>query len=184
MWLLEYWITTEDTSYNALMQDVSRFIQTPGTADVAVAQVFSQDMFDELILEMTKAGWTGLDKVTQQWHDNYKNRKIISEFIKDEMIGKKRLASMPDRITNTINTADGNVLLRPTVINCYDGDLSTQSGWWKRWKYFMFEKRVRVKDGTKETLVRDMLPMIKHASDISGGRSDIYPSANFVYCYF
>ena len=43
----EYWITAEDASYNALMKDVSNFIQSPGAADVPVQQVFTQQMFDE-----------------------------------------------------------------------------------------------------------------------------------------
>lgn len=163
--LLEYWITAEDASYNALMKDVSNFITTPGAADVPVQQVFTQQMFDELVGEMKKAGWTGLDQVEKQWHASYKDRKVVSEFIKDDVIGKKRLASMPDRITNTINAADGTVVLRPTVINCYEGDLSTLPAWWQRWKFFMFEKRITVKDGAgvREAFVRDMLAKIRHA---------------------
>lgn len=165
MFASEYWITAEDASYNALMKDVSTFIRTPGAADVPVHEVFTQEMFDELISEMRKAGWADLDKVQDQWLTNYKDRKVVSEFIKDDLIGKKRLASMPDRITNTINTANGKVALRPTVINCYDGDLSTQSGWWKRWMLFMFQRQISVKDGAgvRETFVRDMLPVIRHA---------------------
>ena len=54
-----------------------------------------------------------------RWATEYKDRRIISEFIKDGLIGKKRLASMPDRYTNTINLADGGTAMRPTVINCY-----------------------------------------------------------------
>ena len=42
--------------------------------------------------------------------------------------GDKRLASMPDRTTNTIKTISGEVY-RPTVINCYKGDLSTVEKW-------------------------------------------------------
>ena len=126
---------------------------------------FRQEMFDELAVEMRKVGWTGIEKVQKEWETNYKNRKIISEFIRDDLIGKKRLASMPDRITNTINTADGSTVLRPTVINCYEGELSSQTGWWKRWLTFMFHKKVKVKEGkeNKEVFVREMLPPIRHA---------------------
>ena len=58
-----------------------------------------------------------------RWDSDYKHRKIISGFIKDKAIGKKRLASMPDRYTNTISTLDQGIVTRPTVINCYDGKL-------------------------------------------------------------
>ena len=41
---------------------------------------------------------------------------------------------MPDRVTNTIRTENGNVM-RPTVINCFSGDLSTQDKWFEAvWK--------------------------------------------------
>ena len=52
---------------------------------------------------------------------------ITTKFIKDGTLGKKRLASMPDRYTNTIITADSppRTVTRPTVINCYDDDLSS-----------------------------------------------------------
>jgi len=59
------------------------------------------------------------------------------------MLGKKRLASMPDRITNTINTRDGQVF-RPTVINMYEGDLSTVEKWWTAWETFMFDTPVEI----------------------------------------
>ena len=37
---------------------------------------------------------------------------------------------MPDRVTNTIRTENGNVM-RPTVINCFSGDLGTQDKWFE-----------------------------------------------------
>lgn len=50
------------------------------------------------------------------------------------MLGSKRLASMPDRITNTINVVGSNEpVCRPTVINMYDGDLGSLEKWWKAW---------------------------------------------------
>jgi hypothetical protein len=63
--------------------------------------------------------------VKERWDSDYKHRKIISGFIKDKLIGKKRLASMPDRYTNTITTLDQGIVTRPTVINCYEGKSSS-----------------------------------------------------------
>ena len=68
-----------------------------GARDVPVKEVFTQRMFDELAASMAAAGWQGVDQVTQRWHAEYKDRPIISGFVKDGAIGKKRLASMPDR---------------------------------------------------------------------------------------
>ena len=90
------------------------------------------------------------------------------QFIKDGTLGKKRLASMPDRYTNTIITADVPALTvtRPTVINCYDDDLGSVGKWWVAWKKFVFDTEVVVKDrkgvvGSKK--IKDMLSPIKNS---------------------
>jgi hypothetical protein len=44
-------------------------------------------MFDELCESMTGAGWGGVEEVKQRWHQEYKDRKIISEFIKVVVVG-------------------------------------------------------------------------------------------------
>lgn len=108
---------------------------------------------------MKKIGWDGVDTTETYWNENIKNRKIISEFIKDEMLGKKRLVSMPDRITNTIATTAGDVH-RPTVVNCYTEDLTSSSVWWKKWKKFMFEHSISHKDGDTNAY-KMLLPISK-----------------------
>lgn len=163
----EYWITHDDAGYNQLMEDVSAFINDPQEKDVPISTVFTQEMFDDLCKSMRAAGWGGVDQVVTRWHSEYKNRKIITEFIKDGMIGKKRLASMPDRYTNTINLANGNAAMRPTVINCFEGDLGNTALWWKEWRHFMFEEEVTVNGkggvGVETKPIRSMLAPIKHS---------------------
>ena len=164
----EYWITNDDDkTYSKLMEDVSAFINQPGPQDVPVNQVFTNDMFEELMVSMQEAGWSGLEEVRTRWNNEYKDRRIITEFIKDGLIGKKRLASMPDRYTNTINTADGKVVMRPAVINCYSGDLGTMAKWWKAWRSFMFTESVLVKkrgeEGTELKPIKNMLSTIKNS---------------------
>ena len=44
----EYWITYDDADYNHLMQKVQEFINDPGENDVAVASVFTQEMFNQV----------------------------------------------------------------------------------------------------------------------------------------
>jgi hypothetical protein len=83
----------------------------------------------------------------------------------DATLGDKRLASMPDRTTNTILTLDGPVY-RPTVINCYGGNLGTTAAWWAQWRTFIFSSSVRVpgKDGQPEDKqVSSLLIPIKRA---------------------
>ena len=159
----EYWITNEDPIYNNLMKKVSDFIQKPGDNDVFIKKIITDDMFTELEQAMRDAGWLGVDETRQMWLTDYKNRRSISGFMKDDVIGKKRLASMPDRVTNTINAADGSVITRPTVINCYSGDLGSMQKFWTQWIDFVFKKEVTLKKKGQEVNVkiRDMITPIK-----------------------
>jgi len=171
----EYWITYDDQTYNDLMQKISDFIVNPGEEDVAVSQVFSEAMFAELKEQMSVSGWDkkggsgelgAVAEVEKLWRENYRYRKIISGFIQDGILGKKRLASMPDRVTNTVVDVNGATIFRPTVINCYEGSLSTQEEWWKAWKEFMFETQVEVKDrkgGVVRKKISSMLGPIRHS---------------------
>lgn len=151
----EYWITTkEHPDYEQLMINVEKFIENPGAKDVPVTSVFTVEMFDRLDTRLTTtAQWKS---VRNYWEEDFSKRKIIEQFMKDPLLGSKRLASMPDRITNTINTADGSMVFRPTVINMYEGDISTQELWWSAWEKFMFDDHIPMKDKTGK--VEDRIP--------------------------
>ena len=172
----EYWITNDDPNYNDLMKKVSKFITEPGDKDVPVSQIFTSSMFDNLMENIKMhTSWTGLEETKLQWDDDFSKRKIISEFLKDPLLGKKRLISMTDRVTNTINVAGQEVpLTRPTVINCYDGKtvdgsvvtLDSVETWWPTWLEFMFKREISVADRNDKTKVKkqaifDMLQPIK-----------------------
>lgn len=128
----EYWITyDENPEYSKIMKKIEDFIEFPGDKDIPVKQVFTEQMFSELETRMNQAGW---GNVRSYWENDYQNRKIVSQFMKDGELGSKRLASMPDRITNTINVEGSNEpVCRPTVINMYSDDLGTLNKWWKKW---------------------------------------------------
>jgi len=165
----EYWITyDENPKYVKLMEDIERFIENPQEKDVPVSKVFTEDMFSKLMECMKNENWEGLDKVEEYWNNEYKNRKIISEFLKDKTIGAKRLTSMPDRVTNTISLAEpqGELLCRPTVINVYEGDMSTMDIWFSSWIKFVFEDETNMKgkDGTLQTKkISKLFPKIAKA---------------------
>jgi hypothetical protein len=145
----EYWITHDDPHYNKMMADFEYLVENPGDNDILVNKVFTQEMFEELDNEMARLGWTGLDAVASEWSNNYSVRKIVSGFMKDPVLGKKRLISMPDRVTNTITTEDGSVY-RPTVINCYQGDMPSRAAWWEQWRAFIFHKSVQTGKGPRD----------------------------------
>ena len=162
----EYWVTHEDKAYNTLMQDVESFIDQPGERDVTVTEVFTPAMWAELKALMTTQGWD-VAATEELWASDFAGRKIISGFMKDKELGEKRLASMPDRVTNTINTlGEAGKVHRPTVISCYDGDMSSMAAWWKEWRAFMFETSLTVagkKGAVITTTPAGMLPPIKRA---------------------
>ena len=158
----EYWITyKENPKYEELMINIEKFLEEPGDKDVPVNKVFTEEMFTKLDSRLTGVGWTS---VRSYWEKDFQNRKIVSGFMKDPLLGSKRLASMPDRITNTINVKGGDgQVYRPTVINMYAGDLSTQDKWWKAWEAFIFDDKVKIKtsDGIEEKAPYEMLQPIK-----------------------
>jgi hypothetical protein len=157
----EYWITNTDPKYNKLMAGVSEFIKNPNDKDVTVGEIFTDDMFAELETLMRAAGWKYVDETKVKWNNEFKNRKIISQFIKDDLIGKKRLVSMPDRITNTLSDVSGADVLRPTVINCYSKDLSNKQVWWGYWKEYMFTAPVKLSEDKPPAVISSMLQPIK-----------------------
>lgn len=160
----EYWITHEDPDYNKLMANVQEFIDHPDVRDVSVSTVFTPEMFEELKSLMEARGWKGVKETEEFWKSDYINRKIISGFMRDASLGSKRLASMPDRVTNTINTVDEGVVNRPTVINCFAGDMTTTAKWWKEWKSFMFDRKLQLPSsggGSRAAVPADMLVPIK-----------------------
>jgi hypothetical protein len=164
----EYWITNDaDPRYNVLMSQVSSFITQPEEKDIPISSVFSAAMFQELLELLEKNGLPGTKDLQKLWGDEYANRRIISQFLKDGVLGKKRLISMPDRVTNTMQYTDPTtkrpeVLMRPTVINCYSGkSLDTMENWWTAWKEFLFATKVpssKTPDATK--FVYEMIPKI------------------------
>ncbi|KAH9249474.1 hypothetical protein BASA81_012836 [Batrachochytrium salamandrivorans] len=126
----------EDPRYAKLMTGVQDFMSSP-EQDIAIEQVFSDNKYDELS-ELMHREMNLSREVLQQVKDlrwsSLKKKKIVSGFLKDAEIGKKRFASMPDRQTNTL--AGGRY--RPTAINCYPDAFDGFEDWWKQWKHFMF----------------------------------------------
>ena len=162
----EYYTTLDDARYEQLMVDVGALIESPGERDVPVGTVFTPAMFAKLQAAMAAQGWKGLDEVAARWEADYSKRTIIAGFLKDKDIGAKRLASMPDRFTNTINTDDGQIVCRPTVINNYASPMPDGEAWFAQWLAFFFETKLLIKDksgAAAPKLPCTMLPPIKKA---------------------
>jgi hypothetical protein len=162
----EYWLTHPDAEYTRLMQAVEESIVAPGERDVPIGQVFSDAMFAELKARMEGEGWVGVGETEALWRSDFRERRIVSGFLKDGTLGKKRLASMPDRFTNTITAADGTSVPRPSVINSFTGPMDSMGEWWKQWQAFLFETHIPIagRDGapTRKRPV-ELLSAIKRA---------------------
>ena len=124
-------------------------------------------MYKELEEDMSRAGFKDLDVVRSHWTNDFKSRSIVSGFLKDKALGAKRLTSMPDRITNTISVVGtSDPVLRPTVINMYDSDLSSVEVWWPKWRTYIFDTDMTIQDkkeGSKTLKVHEMLQPISKA---------------------
>lgn len=140
----EYWITYEDPNYNDFMLEVQRLIERPGQRQKVLSSILDDASLRELTTLMkTTTTWSAsdVDQAGRVWREEYRDRLSVDEFLKDANIGLKRLVSMPDRATNTMNLAyGGKRAYRPVVHNCYRGhDLNDMNTWWTRWKEFMFK---------------------------------------------
>ena len=159
----EYFITHVDPAYNDLMADVEAFIDSPGERDIAVGEIITDTMFDELCALMETHGFQGVEQTREYWFGHVKDRKIVSQFLKDKDIGAKRLCSMPDRVTNTLRSGD-DTLYRPTIINCYETEMPSTQSWWEQWKQYMFSTSATVatKSGDAESkTICELLDPIK-----------------------
>jgi len=156
----EYWITHPNPAYKQLMESVEQFIVAPGEDDVPVHSLVTDAMYQRLHEKMSEIGLSELDIVRRMWETDYRDRRVVSQFLKDPVIGKKRLASMPDRVTNTIQLASGSSAFRPTVINCYPQEIGSVDAWFEQWISFFFEQKVDV-DGKGARPVYSLLQPIK-----------------------
>jgi hypothetical protein len=147
----EYWIEHPDPAYNEMMAAVGACIADPAAhsaIDVPLGEIFTDAMWEELKAHMLGAGAcpaAHVATVDALWREDLRSRKVISGFLIDGSLGKKRLASMPDRLTNTIDAADGTKHARPSIINCYSGPMGSVEVWWPAWQDFIFVSSIELK---------------------------------------
>ena len=159
----EYWLTLKDEPmYDEMMNGVEKFVLEPiPRKDQLVSDVITQEMFDKLAEKMTSIGFQNVDTVREMYTNDWSKRRAITQFLRDPVIGKKRLVSMPDRVTNTITTTKGT-FYRPTPINCYDGKrFTTLSSWYEIWLDFMFSTVVNDKGQVPAQLL-EKIPRAKY----------------------
>ena len=128
------------------MAAVQSSFDCPHEMDVELQDIFSHTMYGDLrkMLHRHKAE-SDLKSLDHLWHSDFKHRKVISEFLKDESIGSKRLISMPERVTSCVETLDGNVLFRPSPVTGIEDDIGDIPSWWKLWLRYMFDIPVRIR---------------------------------------
>mmetsp|Transcript_5217 Transcript_5217/g.7605 ORF Transcript_5217/g.7605 Transcript_5217/m.7605 type:complete len:115 (+) Transcript_5217:349-693(+) len=83
------------------MVDVEKFLEEPGERDIAVKDVFKPKEFEKLKAKMAEVGWPD---ITDYWKNELKNRKIISEFMKDPLLGFKASHLHARFVSQTLST--------------------------------------------------------------------------------
>ena len=128
----EFWMTHSE-KYDSLMQGLEQLLDCPGGEDLPMNAVFSETMFQELKGLMHREGWDGLETLDTMWREDYSKRRILSDFLKDKMLGEQRLLSTPDLVTSRIHRAGHGRFpaQRPSVVNHFAGNLLTLEGWLK-----------------------------------------------------
>ena len=89
------------------MEEIEVFIENPGDKDVRVDEVFTEKMFTELEKRMESVGWAN---IRTYWESDYKNRKIVTNFLKVNYI------SYFSHFECLIHTIDFNSFLPLTYI--------------------------------------------------------------------
>jgi len=154
----EYHVGNTTKEHDQLMFRVAKIIRTPPPhINLPLSDLISPAMLHQLFTHMLRSPHYNdqhVKVVEDMWKKDYSHRKAISSFLKDVELGKKRLTSYPDRMTNTIRVEgvrgagrhtghhEGTTHPRPTVINCYNGTkdhFETLPIWWNEWMRFMFE---------------------------------------------
>ena len=147
-----------------MMASVERFLTNPDERDVRISTVFTEDMFNELESRMEARGWTGLDKLRTRWSADFSGRRIIANFLQDRELSKKRLISMPDRVSNSPSVpqstqanrvfTDQGSGVRPSIVSVYDGDLSSIEVWYESWLAYFFDVPITVMTDSVEGVVK------------------------------
>mmetsp|Transcript_73693 Transcript_73693/g.196058 ORF Transcript_73693/g.196058 Transcript_73693/m.196058 type:complete len:552 (-) Transcript_73693:622-2277(-) len=168
----EYWSMHEIKEYDELMLAVQKCIDEPSKLDTSLVEIFTDSMYRDLRRELEAQHVADLDLVDKEWTSNIRTRKCISEFLRDLSFGEKRLISMPDRMTNSVKTAQGQVAHRPSPITGFVGEMPDVASWWPLWKEFMFRTPICVR-GTSfacvnqviETIPRSKYPALTDAEE-------------------
>ena len=127
------------------MNDVQRCLDNPAQHDVPLGQIFTPKMFQELMSELANHGTPNLGDLESVWCQELASRKSITEYLKDQSLGEKRLISMPDRMTSTLKSVCGDIIFRPTPISGSQEDMGDPETWWTVWRRFMFGTAVNVR---------------------------------------
>jgi hypothetical protein len=104
----EYWVTHELSDYDEVMKTVQSIIDNPEERSATVMDIFSHQMFAELRTELARSGVTELDVLDDIWKNDISQRRAIPGFLEDHTLGDKRLISMPDRVTNSVQVCSAS----------------------------------------------------------------------------
>ena len=135
----EYYMDSPDPAYAAMLSAVERHLDKPGTRECTLGECVPKGFVQALDARMRARTWPGTDAVRNLWETRLRHQRIVSDFLKDAELGRKRLISMPGRMTNTVDTAAGPVY-RPSVISPYAGRaLASKAAWGRAWLRFLFD---------------------------------------------
>ena len=150
----EFFTASQDSECGQFIKDIQAYIESRSD-DIEIHRIFNDMMFSEFVDELSRHDLldeSNLSLLKRLWLEDYRKRKAIAGFLLDRCLGLKRLASFPERITNTIHLQDNSVCFRPAVLSGYDEvSLTSTELWWHQWKVFIFHTSVRVCSGAESS---------------------------------
>ena len=139
----EFWNVNESKEYCELMSSIENCFDDPAKVDMDLGCVFSQRMYDDLRAQLAcHLDDEELAVLDRMWTAEFKSKRLVSQFLKDESLGEKRLISMPERITSSVEGVDGVEHFRPSPITGFEDEMGDIPTWWPLWLEYMFSRPV------------------------------------------
>ena len=73
----EYFVSHDNPAYLKMMQDIEKFMISPGEHDVTLGEIISDRMFEELAALIENAGIGDLEQASEYWEENLRDRRYV-----------------------------------------------------------------------------------------------------------
>ena len=73
----EYFVSHDVPAYLKVMQDIEKFMISPGEHDVTLGEIMSNRILEELAALIENAGIGDLEQASEYWEENLRDRRYV-----------------------------------------------------------------------------------------------------------